>query len=62
MGMLNRRQDSTIEMIAATRGRASLLPMRIQFFGYAYAGERSAVTYSIIESCRRHGVEPYCSP
>jgi transposase len=29
------------------------------FFGDANAGERSAVIYSIIESCRRHGVEPY---
>ena len=29
------------------------------FFGDAHAGERSAVIYSIIESCRRHGVEPY---
>lgn len=29
------------------------------FFGDAKAGERSAVIYSIIESCRRHGVEPY---
>jgi transposase len=29
------------------------------FFGDAHAGERSAVIYSIIESCRRNGVEPY---
>lgn len=29
------------------------------FFGDAHAGERSAIIYSIIESCRRHGVEPY---
>ena len=29
------------------------------FFGDAKAGERSPVIYSIIESCRRHGVEPY---
>jgi transposase len=29
------------------------------FFGDAYAGERSAIIYSIIESCRRHGIEPY---
>jgi transposase len=29
------------------------------FFGDAHAGERGAVIYSIIESCRRHGVEPY---
>jgi transposase len=29
------------------------------FFGNAEAGERSAIIYSIIESCRRHGVEPY---
>ena len=36
--------------------------MWIQFFAYACAGERSAVIYSIIESCGRHGVEPYCYP
>ena len=29
------------------------------FFGGADAGERSAIIYSIIQSCRRHGVEPY---
>ena len=29
------------------------------FYGNANAGERGAVLYSIIESCRRHGVEPY---
>ena len=29
------------------------------FFGDANAGEGGAVIYSIIESCRRHGVEPY---
>jgi transposase len=29
------------------------------FFGDADAGERSAIVYSIIESCRRHGIEPY---
>jgi transposase len=29
------------------------------FFGDANAGERSAIIYSIIESCRRNGVEPY---
>jgi hypothetical protein len=29
------------------------------FFGDANAGERSAILYSIIESCRRHSVEPY---
>lgn len=29
------------------------------FFGDADAGERSAIIYSIIESCRRHGAEPY---
>jgi transposase len=29
------------------------------FFGDANAGERSAVIYSIIESCSRHDVEPY---
>jgi len=25
----------------------------------ALPGERSAIIYSIIESCRRHGIEPY---
>ena len=29
------------------------------FFGDADAGERSAIIYSIIESCRRHGIEAY---
>jgi transposase len=29
------------------------------FFGDAEAGERSAIIYSIIQSCRRNGVEPY---
>jgi transposase len=29
------------------------------FFGAADAGQRSAIIYSIIESCRRHGIEPY---
>ena len=29
------------------------------FFGDAAAGQRSAIIYSIIESCRRHGIEPY---
>ena len=29
------------------------------FFGDADAGQRSAIIYSIIESCRRHRVEPY---
>lgn len=29
------------------------------FFGDADTGERSAIIYSIIESCRRNGVEPY---
>ena len=29
------------------------------FFGDADAGERGAIIYSIIESCRRHGIEPY---
>jgi len=28
------------------------------FFGDADGGERSAILYPIIESCRRHGVEP----
>jgi transposase len=29
------------------------------FFGDAEAGQRSAVLYTIIESCRRRNVEPY---
>ena len=29
------------------------------FFRDADAGQRSAIIYSIIESCRRHGIEPY---
>ena len=34
----------------------SIAPTRL---GDANGGERSALIYSIIESCRRHGVEPY---
>ena len=29
------------------------------FFGEAKAGERSAIVYTIIESCRRRGIDPY---
>jgi hypothetical protein len=29
------------------------------FFGEAKAGHRSAIIYTIIESCRRHGIDPY---
>jgi hypothetical protein len=29
------------------------------FFGDADAGERSAIIYSIIESCQRHDIESY---
>ena len=29
------------------------------FFGEARAGERSAVLYTIIESCRRRGIDPF---
>jgi hypothetical protein len=29
------------------------------FFGDAQAGERSAIIYTVIESCRRHGIDPY---
>lgn len=29
------------------------------FFGEADAGERSAILYTIIESCRRRGIDPY---
>ena len=29
------------------------------FFGDAEAGERSAILYTIIESCRRRGIDPY---
>jgi Transposase IS66 family/IS66 C-terminal element len=29
------------------------------FLGDADAGERGAIIYSIIESCRRHAIEPY---
>ena len=31
------------------------------FFGDADAGQRSAIIYSIIESCRRHDIEPLAS-
>ena len=29
------------------------------FFGDAQAGQRSAVIYTVIESCRHHGIDPY---
>lgn len=29
------------------------------FFGHAEAGQRSAIIYTIIESCRRRGLDPY---
>ena len=29
------------------------------FFGDADAGQRSAIIYTIIENCRRHGLDPY---
>jgi len=62
-----------METMAAMRGPASWPPKWIQFlrlckslhnrknwlfFGDA-AGQRSAIIYSIIESCRRHDIEPY---
>jgi hypothetical protein len=29
------------------------------FFGEAGAGERGAILYTVIESCRRQGIDPY---
>lgn len=29
------------------------------FFGHRDAGQRSAILYSLIESCRRHGIDPH---
>ena len=29
------------------------------FIGEANAGERSAIIYTVIESCRRRGIDPY---
>ena len=29
------------------------------FFGEANAGQRGAIIYTIIESCRAHGIDPY---
>ena len=29
------------------------------FFGEARAGERGAILYTVIESCRRRGIDPY---
>ena len=29
------------------------------FFGDANAGERGAIIYTVIESCRRRGIDPY---
>ncbi len=30
-----------------------------QFIGEAHAGNRSAIVYTLIESCRRHGIDPF---
>lgn len=64
--MFKRRQVSTIEAMAPIFGPASGLPMCSQFFCYgeifigeADAGQRSAIVYTIIESCRRRGIDPY---
>ena len=32
------------------------------FIGQAEAGERSAIIYTVIESCRRRGLNPYAYP
>jgi transposase len=29
------------------------------FIGEAEAGERSAILYTLVECCRRHGLDPY---
>ena len=29
------------------------------FFGAADAGDRSAILYTIVECCRRHGLDPF---
>jgi hypothetical protein len=73
MGMLSRRQDSTIDTIAATRGPASLLPMWIQFLRlwksshkrknwihlrWEGAGPRIAAIISLIETCRQLQIRP----
>ena len=29
------------------------------FFGEAQAGERSAIIYTIVESCRKRGIDPF---
>jgi hypothetical protein len=70
----SRRQVSIAEIFAATRGPAPSNPRWIQFFflskdlhnrknwlffGDVNAGQRGSIIYSIIESCRRHGIEPY---
>ena len=31
----------------------------LTFFGEAHAGERGAIIYTIIESCRRRGIDPH---
>jgi len=31
----------------------------LTFIGEANAGDRSAIIYTIIESCRRRGIDPY---
>ncbi len=32
------------------------------FFGHPEAGERSAVIYTLLGSCRRHGINPFDYP
>ena len=48
-----------IDPARSLKDRTVVRYVTLTFFGDADAGERSAIIYSIIESCRRHGIEPY---
>lgn len=39
--------------------RAGTLGKNWLFIGEANAGQRSAIIYTVIESCRRRGLDPY---
>jgi IS66 C-terminal element len=53
-GNRNRQQPGRERNLARSPGKKNWL-----FFGDADAGHCSAIIYSVIESCHRHGVEPY---
>ena len=44
---------------ASRRSQTAVGKKNWLFFGEAEAGQRTAVVYTIIESCRRRGIDPY---